>query len=731
MAQFESIDYKNNYTDWLMCEDNNRFQCVEKRERLFSIGKRIARVALGIFAVVFSLFTALASKRVRNLFVKSKETIYFYKMAPKYDYVYLKQHLKKESQLKDESVSQEDMSNCLSQNLNVYKYDYKGKCLYEYVNIDSKKINKKYNYVCSSLKTKEREGKEAQCNALQGNLERRSLNHLSDLSLKGSRVLANNRDGGHKYYHALYALHQAYEQCMKSAILTNKTISSETLSFVKDLQCNPLTLVSDVRTMNGSVIDRIRSMVLSEGYKAFLQDPKSEKFEYGLTQYLCFAKFTKVHALATFQDLVESAIQSGKDSKQSEELSFTAENIARIIEQKNELLKNAGPDFRKDVLSLNYGKLCGTMGVFFDPLRDSNVPYVRSAFKYGEKKVVFCRFGTPTIEQLPLSFDKIRNKLNSLKNQVSSALTNPFKNKKSEEKKPADNLFQSMSIEDQAEQNTIEKELADNPTQITIDPMFYGALDWMQQKGKQFLYVNHQKMDGAEGKRAAAIQKIGETRKNFHFMSIPLDGKIPKWIREQKDKEMEDFKTLVVNSFMNNENGCSLPGQAKIIREQLTALLDHVEKDWFVSVSAWETKHYEAFWGIFNTVLKHHVIQKLDIQYMNSACKDNKDRGGTFGTIDEAVRNVLLGRHKDEETLKQLCYSALAPFMIKLEEILNDRSKPDHHRLGYLLSVLEHIATLEHSQVKNIQKKHSSLCFKVDKQEFPQGEILQPRGGVK
>lgn len=174
---------------------------------------------------------------------------------------------------------------------------------------------------------------------------------------------------------------------------------------------------------------------------------------------------------------------------------------------------------------------------------------------------------------------------------------------------------------------------------------------------------------------------------------------------------------------MEGKHGCELPRAADIDRETMDGLLNHVHQDWFGGRTDLSVEERKAFWGIFNTVLKHHVMQALKIDFYDSSCKDNKDRGGALGSIDEAVRNVLLAvqgdsasGHRNPERLKALVANALAPYMIKLEHIIDDR-------LGYLLAVLRHIATLSDKQIAQIKREHP---IQILHQEVPQEHIVDP-----
>ena len=59
------------------CAGRRLYQIIEKRERAFSTEERIARGFIGVLLVICTLSLALFSKFVRDLLIKSKETIRF------------------------------------------------------------------------------------------------------------------------------------------------------------------------------------------------------------------------------------------------------------------------------------------------------------------------------------------------------------------------------------------------------------------------------------------------------------------------------------------------------------------------------------------------------------------------------------------------------------------------------------------------------------------------------
>jgi len=498
--------------------------------------------------------------------------------------------------------------------------------------------------------------------------------HPSSLSGKGI-VAANDRDGGHKYFEAMGALESVLDKNSDWEASLQKRITETSSAWIQEKHFLICLLEAGQTIRNQQLPIRDRNEKTIACLRKALEMPFYQKAKASdnkhclLLQQLCTAKITQVYPYETLKELVCDAATSADSQALKGLETIDKTTVGPLVRSINHILKKAKARYKKSFFALLFQKIRGEFGGKFgirsDPGGSSNVPYVRSQFmrsaKSGDKKqVTFCRFGTPTIQ---------------------------------------------------------------DSSGTKIDPIFLGVLDDMKKRGENFLYVNHQKLEGREGVRAGEIQALEKTYDNYHFLSIPLDGAIVDSIRE--NRSIYELKTLIHDSFLERKNGCALPVGANISSEDLQALLDHVHECWFPGQTIWTPETLEAFWGIFNTILKHKVIQNLDIDMMNSSCKDNKDRGGTFGTIDEAVRNVLLGDHENPEKLRELVFSALAPYMIKLERILDNREDPNHHRLGFLVSVLNHIAKLDSPQIRNIQRKHHALCFPVLQQEVPKNSLAK------
>ncbi len=434
--------------------------------------------------------------------------------------------------------------------------------------------------------------------------------------------------------------------------------------------------ITNPRIRNTEFINHLRAAIESRDYqdnrkrKEFNGDELELGNAVNLIQRLSLKKMTGVDLSKVTHNMIDGAAKETPEKLQD----IDRQNIGQKIETINEDLKHAGPEFEKDKWKLSKQKFQGEFGINNDICGKSNVPYVRSIQKLAGKFRIFCRFGTPTIQE------------------------------------------------------------SGKPTKI--DPIFEAALDAVKRDRKVFLYVNHQRRDGKEGLRTHVIEALqAKYPGTFHCASIPLDGKIieclnPENPNKHKESEtLEAFRNFVVSSFLNQEHGCNLPiiprGRERQIVENA---FDRVKDLYFDGTPDWAKREVrEAFWGIFNTELKLAIMQELNPDYINSACKDNKDRGGTLGTIDEVILLVKLGQIEDEGKLKAIVYNALAPFIVKYEAILNNPQKPSDHRLGYLIAVLNHIANLKPDQLQKIQENHREepRTTKIEDQYFPLEDSFQ------
>ncbi len=370
-----------------------------------------------------------------------------------------------------------------------------------------------------------------------------------------------------------------------------------------------------------------------------------------IIQDLCFAKFVKT-ILTDFEEefVLKRVIKF--DSSQS----ITPSNISKLIVEGNEALKNSPRDARKSLVLLNSQKLRNEFGVCSDPLVESNISELRSIHEIQDGSIChliyYMRHPTPTID---------RN---------------------------------------------------------CIAPEYEGFLDAAEEMNFPILYVNHQHKSGllcslpAENERAKAVQKL-EERKIFHFLSLPFDGPI---IEKIKEKNLELWKEDLIDAVVGEKQGFKIPKKSRESihekKEVLNGLLNDLQKLYFFGKQELKETERRVLLVIFYSYLKEYFKAEYHIRIMASVCKDNKDRGNVSACIDEALFNLRLGKESDQQALYDLYLRALAPFIIKYEEIVSTR-------LQFLIDLLDHIAMLNDVQKENIRDFRVNKQYQIVKQWVP------------
>lgn len=370
-----------------------------------------------------------------------------------------------------------------------------------------------------------------------------------------------------------------------------------------------------------------------------------------MIQNLCFAKFVKT-ILTDFEEefVLKRVIKF--DSLQN----IDPSNISRLIVKGNEALKNAPRDARKSLVLLNSQKLRNEFGVYSDPLVESNISELRSIHEIQDGAacylIYYMRHPTPTID---------RN---------------------------------------------------------CIAPEYEGFLDAAKEINFPVLYVNHQYKSGwlrslpAENERAKVVQNL-EEREIFHFLSLPFDGPI---VEEIKERDLKFWKEYLIDAVVGEKQGFKVPKKSRESihekKEELSELLNDLQKLYFSGKQELKETERRVLLVIFYSYLKEYFKAEYHIRIMASVCKDNKDRGNVSACIDEALFNLRLGKESDQQALYDLYLRALAPFIIKYEEIVP-------HRLQFLTDLLDHIATLDDVQKENIRDFRINKQYQIVKQWVP------------
>jgi hypothetical protein len=331
-------------------------------------------------------------------------------------------------------------------------------------------------------------------------------------------------------------------------------------------------------------------------------------------------------------------------------------------------------------IAKDWSKLLGTVGLWFDPSAGSNVSWVHSLQITEEgRKILVLRHGTPT--QDPGVGGVLLREVGNLTSYV------PF----------------------------VGRTLCAS-TWASVVPEFEAHL--AADKTKQTLYVNHQEYDASghetshgEGDRSQAIRDLEKRHKNFHFLALPFDG--PLWKKRSVPRKVDTLCQLLCDSLIGQKNGFCLPKEMQNVDgNHIMAMLNQIHQLYFSGQEFTSVKEEKAFIMLFYSELKDYAKRVLLINYIVSACKDNKDRGNASTTVDMGKNMVKLGQEDDPERLREIFFSVLGPFIIKNEEIIDSR-------LEFALAVLEHLASLSPQQRKAIRETPSVSGFKLARQVVP------------
>lgn len=396
-------------------------------------------------------------------------------------------------------------------------------------------------------------------------------------------------------------------------------------SAVKALQFLSLDLGDlDARTLYIEFTKNLRSALDLADQQGLKSDQDRKLFS--ILQEACHARFTQVYPYLIFEGFIGKALHSAKWP--FPELQFV--ELAEQLEKANQSLAFVAPEFQQMAVAREWKKLQGTVGVGFDPQLYSNTPWVHSVLNEGETLVL--RHGTPTTDPgvIGALFREALNYIPGSKNRPQSTIVPEFK-----------------------------AHLSANQNETT-------------------LYVNHQSaldLNGirhGEGDRSAALHALEKDFKNFYCISLPLDG--PLWDRKfLADAETNRLKNKLFDAIKNRADGVFYSDKIKLDYEKIDALISDVHHRFFDDAPLDSIEKKRAFMMLVYSDFKDLLHAQLRPKYIVSACKDNKDRGNASTMVDMVKNAFLLGIETDPRVLREIFFSALAPFVIKNESIIPDR----------------------------------------------------------
>jgi hypothetical protein len=506
-----------------------------------------------------------------------------------------------------------------------------------------------------------------------------------------------NRDKGKKYSYALsgvkIALDKTFPTWSDLNQLAELTPHSE---FARLSYCvlNALKISSDsdieIRIQYAYILDNLR--------KALTIGPDLDALNetHTILRHLCHYKFTQVQMYPFFEDFISKALRAPQregDGYEVPKLRFS--NLAVSIFDANQRLGSIPPEYQQTVMAKQAKKLLGTLGLSFDPTADSNTPWIHSLqtieFGVGQTKIItVLRHGTPTQDP---------NITNFLAREVANIA-----------RSLAPNWISHLR---QA------KVIAEYEAHLQADP------------SKMTLYVNHQEHDEqkehalhGEGDRSLAIQELEQKFNNFFFLALPLDGYF--WKQSNLPDDAEALINALHTSALKGTHGFALPAKAKQLGGNLEAdigdILRKVHSLYFEKKGYLEFKERKVFIMLFYSELKDYFKMALGIDFIVSACKDNKDRGNASAIVDMVKNLVKLKKQNDEEALQEIFFTALAPFIIKNEFII-------HERIMLALDVINFFHYLSPTRKEAIAEDRSFpiVAQRVPKEAAGWAEMMGPK----
>jgi hypothetical protein len=514
-------------------------------------------------------------------------------------------------------------------------------------------------------------------------------------NLQGCFLDSGNPEKGKKYIYSLYATKEHVNKTFpewKSSLLPTLggLVTEDRRDFVfyayHTLNAlNQIETDGDIRILYAFIIEHLRNTLqnMPEGeVEPVIADARKVILE------LCHSKFTGVYLYPFLEDFISKALNARQTAVDVYQLpnQFTSATIAEEIRIANRRLRTAPWRYMQRKTAKEYKKLQGTVGWGFDPTGDSNTPWVHSIQKTVDgKEITVLRHGTPTCD--PSLFGLVMRE--------------------------GINLLRQIPL--------IGDYVWDNETALVI-PEYEAHLTAHPEK--QTLYVNHQEYDErgshavhGEIARSNALRNLEKLHSNFHFLALPLDG--PLWSGAYLEKaNAEELKKDLHQSLCFQEKGFGLPHallEKDLLSPKIKEILDQVHDLYFNRQELASIEKKKAFIMLFYSELKDYMKTELKIDFIVSACKDNKDRGLASTLVDMAKNLLKLSLDNDPERLRELFFSALGPFIIKNENIIEERLK-------LALHVLEHFATLDPMQKQKIREAVPASGFQILEQAVPKEE---------
>lgn len=244
-----------------------------------------------------------------------------------------------------------------------------------------------------------------------------------------------------------------------------------------------------------------------------------------------------------------------------------------------------------------------------------------------------------------------------------------------------------------------------------VIPEFIGYLQYLRLEKKRHLYINKQRLVGAEANRSSALQNLQNQFPEFLFVSIPSDG--PFYL-QQSSMLATQFKQQFFESLIypDKEQGFYFPQswlEDAVFQQSLRNLLDQVHEDFFQSCPVLDIPSLHNFIDHYYTCLELFLVQYSGVDLFNITCKDGIDRAAKEHAKLLFYLQVLFGEDSSLDSDRQRLFAMHVPaFFVKKRAIISSRR-------GRLRTALD---SYTDTTKQAIRKRHEKLPIVANMPRF-------------
>jgi hypothetical protein len=399
-------------------------------------------------------------------------------------------------------------------------------------------------------------------------------------------------------------------------------------------------------------------------------DATQQKFisQLHFVRKLSYVRFAGIEIFPYCRELIEYA--SGEPLPSN----LTLDTFQIELKLRTEVLKRPTESTTMNPISCQVNKLKGTANIYFDPLRNNNIPYRDGVITANGWSTIILWHGTPVQQHDPygLMFDLAAGVLSYIP-YVSNWI-------------PTGNPVSSPPV---------------------INADYPAFAEEALERGEIILHIilenGTKKKLGDESGRVQVRLRLAAKHKNFFAMALRLDGDFferhdlphdqAESIQSLKDRLKEQLlmplrsfeeEDLTVSTLDRKQmedqlavNGFGVPQKLRAACELETNigfLLDEVQQIYFSNKEDIKTQEEHQAFLILSYV---HIILfacwKMRISILEALCKDDKDRGNVIKTILK-LHFLYITDQINHETLTSVLVHVLArPFILQKAPIIKSR----------------------------------------------------------